>query len=131
MPPAFTSADLASVGPQIVKGLQLQVTAKGGDMRLTLNPEHLGTVSIEVRVEHDRVRATLTADTPAVRQWITAHQDDLRQSLTAAGLTLEDLVVREDGQQKKPPAEDERDTPPRKRRNDAAGKDQRAFEVIG
>ncbi len=128
LPPSFTSANLSSVGPQIVKGLQLQVTAGGGDMRLTLTPEHLGTVSIEIRVEHDRVRATLTADTPAVRQWIATHQEDLRQRLDAAGLTLDDLVVREDASQEKQSAEREREAPPKRRapRSDS----EPAFEVV-
>jgi flagellar hook-length control protein FliK len=129
LPPSFASSDLSSVGTQIVKGLQLQVTAGGGDMRLTLTPEHLGTVSIEVRVEHDRVKATLMADTPAVRQWIATHQDDLRQSLTAAGLTLDDLVVKEDGRQSQQEAQDDRPATPQKRRSSRPDSEQ-LFEVV-
>jgi len=129
LPPPFASTNLSSVGPQIVKGLQLQVTAGGGDMRLTLTPEHLGTVSIEVRVENDRVKATLMADTPAVRQWIATHQDDLRQRLEAAGLTLEDLVVKEDASQSRQEPQDERPAP-QKRRAPRIDGDQQAFEVL-
>jgi flagellar hook-length control protein FliK len=129
LPPSFTSANLSTVGPQLVKGLQLQVTAGGGDMRLTLTPEHLGTVSIEVRVEHDRVRATLTADTPAVRQWIATHQEDLRQRLDAAGLTLEDLVVNEDASQGRQEQPDDRQATPQKRRAPQSDSE-RAFEVV-
>jgi flagellar hook-length control protein FliK len=129
LPPPFRSTNLSSVGPQIVKGLQLQVTAGGGDMRLTLTPEHLGTVSIEVGVVHDRVKATLMADTPAVRQWIATHQEDLRQRLEAAGLTLEDLVVKEDAGQSRQERQDERQAP-QKRRAPSIDGDQQAFEVV-
>jgi flagellar hook-length control protein FliK len=129
LPPPFAPSNLSTVAPQIVKGLQLQVTAGGGDMRLTLTPEHLGTVSIEVRVEHDRVKATLMADTAAVRQWMATHQDDLRQSLSAAGLTLDDLVVKEDASRSQQERQDERPAP-QKRRTPRVGSEEPAFEVV-
>jgi flagellar hook-length control protein FliK len=128
LPQPFSASHLSTVGPQLVKGLQMQVTAGGGDMRLTLTPEHLGTVSIEVRVEHDRVKATLMADTAAVRQWIATHQDDLRERLDAAGLKLDDLVVKEDGRQDRQQPQDDRPAP-RKRRA-SRGDAEQQFEVI-
>jgi flagellar hook-length control protein FliK len=94
--PSFSSHVLQTVGPQAVRGLQLQVAAGGGDMTLTLTPEHLGTVTIEVKVDQQRVVATLTSDTPAVRGWMAAHEQDLKSGLADLGLTLDELVVRED-----------------------------------
>jgi flagellar hook-length control protein FliK len=129
LPPSFSSSHLSTVGPQIVKGLQMQVTAGGGDMRLTLSPEHLGTVSIDVRVVHDRVTATLMADSPAVRQWISTHQDDLRQRLDAAGLKLDDLVVKEDGRREGQEPQGERQAPEKRRTPRGAGT-QPVFEVV-
>ena len=129
LPPSFSSSHLSTVGPQIVKGLQMQVTAGGGDMRLTLSPEHLGTVSIDVRVVHDRVTATLIADSPAVRQWISTHQDDLRQRLDAAGLTLDDLVVKEDGRREEQEPQGERQTPQKRQTPRGAGTPP-VFEVV-
>ena len=97
LPPSAPAAEFASVGPQLIKGLQFQVNAGGGEMKMTLSPEHLGSVTIDVQVNRDHVSATLTAETPEVRQWITAHQDDLKNSLAAAGLSLDDLVVKDEG----------------------------------
>jgi flagellar hook-length control protein FliK len=96
LPPGFSSQLLDTVVPQIVRSLHMQVTTGGGDMRLTLTPEHLGTVTIELRVEHQRVAATLGADTPAVRVWIAAHEQDLKAGLADLGLLLDEFVVRDD-----------------------------------
>jgi hypothetical protein len=106
-PPSFSSQVLQHVGPQVIRGLQLQVAAGGGDMTLTLNPEHLGVVTIEVKVDRQRVVATLTSDTPAVRGWMAAHEQDLKAGLADLGLSLDELVVREDGRrdQQQPPNE--------------------------
>ena len=97
LPSSATQSELANVGPQLVRGLQLQAHAGGGDMKMTLTPEHLGEVTLEVQVRHDRVSATLTAETPEVRQWIAAHQDDLKNSLAGIGLSLDELVVKDEG----------------------------------
>jgi flagellar hook-length control protein FliK len=97
LPPSAPQAEFATVGPQLVRGVQFQVNAGGGELKLTLSPEHLGKVTIEVLVNHDRVSATMTAETPQVRQWIAAHQDDLKASLASLGLSLDDLTVKDEG----------------------------------
>jgi len=96
LPTALSSPALETVVPQIVRSLHLQVTAGGGDMKLTLTPAHLGTVTIELRVDQQRVAATLGADTPAVRGWIAAHEQDLKAGLADLGLHLDEFVVRDD-----------------------------------
>jgi flagellar hook-length control protein FliK len=128
VPPPFPAQDLPLVEPQLVKALQLQVKAGGGDMRLTLTPEHLGTVTIEVHVDRERVTATLTSDTAAVRQWMAVHHDELRQSLAAAGLTLDEFVVREDGERER---HDQQQQPRRQPRTRQFQSDEQpVFEVI-
>jgi flagellar hook-length control protein FliK len=130
LPTAVTQSDLANVGPQLVRGLQLQATAGGGDMKMTLTPDHLGSITIEVQVRHDRVSATLTAETPEVRQWIAAHQADLKNSLASVGLSLEDLVVKDEGGGGRQDARDDEQQPPSGRRPRAPDQDEAQFEVL-
>jgi flagellar hook-length control protein FliK len=125
-PPSFSSQVLHSVGPQVVRGLQVQIAAGGGDMTLTLNPEHLGTVTIEVKVDQQRVVATLTSDTPAVRGWMAAHEQDLKSGLADVGLSLDELVVREDDRRQGDPREQAQ---PERRRKAKADEDA-TFEVL-
>ena len=115
------------LGPQIIKGLQLQLTAGGGDMKLTLTPEHLGEVTIQVKVSGEHVTATLASEKPEVRQWIANHQDDLRRGLTGLGLTLDEVVVKDEVRkdEQRQPAHDRPRRQPRER--DA---DEKAFEVV-
>jgi hypothetical protein len=114
-----------TVGPQIVRAVQMQVVQGGGEMTLTLSPEHLGTVTLEVKVEQQRVVATLTADMPAVRGWVAAHEQDLKAGLADLGLQLDELVVKDDDRRR----DDPRERPTPERRREAEPEDDAAFEV--
>jgi flagellar hook-length control protein FliK len=61
-----------------------------------LNPELLGEVVIELKVEGDRVAALLHVERADVRQQIENGAHALRTVLAAQGLELEELTVRED-----------------------------------
>jgi flagellar hook-length control protein FliK len=128
---ALTSAAAEAWGvpDQIVRGLHLQVRNGAGEAVIRLHPEHLGEVVVEMRVEQERVVATLKSDTPAVRAWIAAHRDDLEAGLADAGLRLDELRVseRESGQQRREPPQ-ESETPKRRPRR-AAGNGAR-FEIL-
>lgn len=81
------------VPEQIIRQMQLQWTDGTGRATLRLNPEHLGEVVVEMRVENGGVTATLRAETPAVRAWIESHRQDLATGLAVSGLRLDDLRV--------------------------------------
>jgi len=120
--PTLDASSGAEVTDQIVRGMQLQVKGNVGEARITLAPEHLGEVVVEMRVEKDGVVATLRADTPAVRGWIATHQDDLRAGLADVGLRLDDLQVSERDSQRgrqHSPADQQPQTPRRPRRTSA------------
>ncbi len=120
--PTLDASSGAAVTDQIVRGMQLQVKGNVGEARITLAPEHLGEVVVEMRVEKDGVVATLRADTPAVRGWIATHQDDLRAGLADVGLRLDDLQVSERDSHRgrqQPPADQQPQTPRRPRRTSA------------
>src|SRR5574337_235599 len=58
--------------------IQVQVRDGVSEARLRLSPEHLGEVTVRLRVESGGVTAILHAESPQVSGWIAAHQDELR-----------------------------------------------------
>jgi flagellar hook-length control protein FliK len=96
--PAASSTPAADTTERIVQSLKLQAIRGGGDAVLQLRPEHLGPISISLRVENGAVSAVITADHPGVAEWLQSNQQSLRDGLQASGLQLERFVVQRDGQ---------------------------------
>jgi len=119
----------AEVGQQILQGLRVQWRTGAGEARIHLQPDHLGAVDVALRVSDGEVRAVVRAESPAVQEWIARHRDDLKAALDAQGLTLEelDVVVDPDDRRRRAPGEAE----PRRvvRRNTGAAAEERLFEV--
>jgi flagellar hook-length control protein FliK len=84
---------------QLVQTMRMQFRDGIGDAVVRLRPEHLGEVSISLRVEQGSVSATVQAEVAAVRHWLETHEGTLRSNLAEQGLHLEKFVVREDGAQ--------------------------------
>jgi flagellar hook-length control protein FliK len=99
----------AETTQQIVQAIRVQFRDGIGSAVLRLKPEHLGEVSIALRVEQQSVSATVHAEVPAVRHWLEAEQGTLRTALSDQGLKLEELVVREDGERQNQGDADTRD----------------------
>ena len=102
----------------IVKSIKVQWNQGAGEARLRLHPEFLGDLSVSLRVIGASVTAVLQSDSPAVREWVQAHQADLRRALEEAGLSLDNLVVDEDGhsqEQHDQPAQDGQRRPARQK----------------
>jgi hypothetical protein len=112
--PAATPAEV-HLTPQIVKAVSLLWRDGVGEARLRLEPEHLGSVTVSLRVERGIVTARLTADVPAVRDWIRTHEADLRSGLASQGLELDQIVVSADpdarGRQSPPDSNSQPRTP--------------------
>ena len=70
-------ADAPDVPTQIVRAAHLQWRDGVGEARLRLNPEHLGEVTISLRVEQGAVFATIRAESPAALHSIQARQQEL------------------------------------------------------
>lgn len=68
----------------------LRVFTRPGTWEATvrLRPEHLGEVSITLTVERYTVSAVVHAERPAVREWLQAHEDQVRAGLSDHGLHL-------------------------------------------
>lgn len=67
------------------------------EVTLELRPDHLGTIRVEVTVEHQTVHLTLHAVEPATGRLLTAALPELRTALADAGLTAGHLGVGPDG----------------------------------
>jgi flagellar hook-length control protein FliK len=122
---------LDEVAPQLVQAMRVQVSQGGGEARVHLRPEHLGAVTIDVRVENGRVTASFNAEVPAVRQWLESHEGSLRQGLSEQGLHLERFVVNKDGDSPNREGQQGRDDGRRRQaRRGRADEEQVTFEVI-
>jgi flagellar hook-length control protein FliK len=108
-PAASPAAEASSVpapqpgaGPattdQVVQAVSLAWHGDVGQAQMRLTPEHLGEVTVSLHVEKGLVTAEVQATTPAARDWIQSHEQDLRDGLAQQGLQLDRLVVTADGQ---------------------------------
>jgi flagellar hook-length control protein FliK len=93
------AATLASdTADRIVQSMRMQYQRGGGDAVLQIRPDHLGPVTISLRVENGVVSAVVSADHPAAAEWLQSNQQSLKESLQQSGLHLERFVVQRDGQ---------------------------------
>jgi flagellar hook-length control protein FliK len=103
--------DEGALEHQIVRAIRLQWQGGIGQATIRLQPEHLGSLVVSLRVDGGVVSASVRAETPAVEQWISANERDLRSGLERQGLTLDRLVVNPDGHERRHSARDERRSP--------------------
>ena len=89
----------AQVRTPIVDAIRFQADNGNGQVRLRLNPEFLGDVSVDVRVNGGSVVASVHASSADVREWLRTNEAVLRQTLADQGLHLERLVIAEEDAQ--------------------------------
>jgi len=112
-----------------VQSMRMQFRDGIGEAVLKLKPEHLGSVSISLRVENGGLKANVQADMPAVRQWLESQQDTLRSALSEHGLRLDRFDVEPDAQRQ--PADDQgQREQSRKRQAQKREVEQPVFEVV-
>ena len=114
---------------QIVQSMRMQFRDGIGEAVLKLNPEHLGSVSISLRVENGGLKANVQADLPAVRQWLESQQDTLRSALAEHGLRLDRFDVEPDAQRQQAD-DDGRRQQSRKRQSQKREVETPVFEVV-
>jgi Meckel syndrome type 1 protein len=139
-PPAGGAATAAAQAPrgaqetplagQVVRAISLAWRDGVGEARVRLVPDHLGEVNVALRVERGQVTAELRAETPAAREWIQAHEQDLRSGLAAQGLRLDRLVVLADGQRQRQQEQSQSQPQPRRPLRGSEADDP-AFDVDG
>ena len=129
--PRATLPAEAETARSIVQTLRMQAASGGGTATLTLRPEYLGSLTVSLHVKEGGVVATMQAENSAVRSWIEANVQILRDGLAEQGLKLEQVIVSERQAPDVPEdARRERQTgeqaPPRRMRR----RDDSKFEVI-
>ena len=91
--PVSLAGDPSEAVDRIVQSVRMQFANGIGEAQVQLNPEYLGGLTVSLKVEADSVSASVTASTPAVREWLVANQGLLRQGLIDQGLRLDRLEV--------------------------------------
>jgi flagellar hook-length control protein FliK len=128
--PRWTLGPFEAESPhqQVVRAVRLQWANGVSEARLRLHPEHLGDVTIDLRVEQGRVSASLRLDNPAAAEWIRAQRAELQASLSAQGLDLGtlEIVVDPDGRRRQPATPD----PQPRSRVRRQGSETPRFEVL-
>jgi flagellar hook-length control protein FliK len=128
--PVMTAGDVpdSDTPERLVHSLRMQFLRGGGDAVVQLRPEHLGPVTVSLRVEGGTVEARITAANPVVAEWLEAHHETLREGLQANGLTLDRLMVDRDGRSPDRRG-DRREEPRRQQRFRPASEAQSTFEL--
>ena len=80
-------------GSDLVRTVGLVVRDGGGEIRLTLKPESLGSVRIRLSLEDGRIEGRIVVDTPEARQAFEAGIDGLTRALQADGFQTGSLQV--------------------------------------
>jgi hypothetical protein len=88
-----TPVDQAAIVDQVLRGVSLRNTGASSEIRLSLVPQALGDVNIQLVVSAGNVTAHVVAQTPEVRDALVAAQPELAKSLADAGLKLQGLTV--------------------------------------
>lgn len=107
----------------------MRVIARPGAWEATvrLNPEHLGDVSIALRVERNTVSAVVNAESANVRQWLESQEQSVRSGMAEHGLELDRFIVQRDGQRRE--GESQQQESPRRQRRQPQVTTQR-FEIV-
>ncbi|MBZ0272735.1 flagellar hook-length control protein FliK, partial [bacterium] len=78
-----------------VQGIARLAAGGGGRTVIHLRPANLGTIRLEVRVEHAVATASAIVETTAVRSAIEQNMHELRATLAEQGIRLDQFDVRD------------------------------------
>jgi len=92
-----------------------------GEARLRLQPEHLGQVTVSLKIDGQSVTALVRTETAAAQAVIQQNQLDLKTALQAQGLNLDHLVVEVDPDGRRGQRHAPQPSPRRQRQLDASG----------
>ncbi len=87
-PPVFQE-----IAGQIIDGASNMLMKGSSRIVITLEPPNLGTLNMDVRVQHDMVRMVLIADNNEVKQVLHANLDQLKTALQGQGLNIDRFDV--------------------------------------
>jgi flagellar hook-length control protein FliK len=89
----YTTIDPQSIIEQVVKAMTVRTYGDTSQMRISLQPQHLGDVSMKLTVTGNTVSANVVAQNANVGQILLANQHQLAKTLADAGLSLGSFSV--------------------------------------
>ncbi len=87
-----------AAGPELLRAANLVLRDGGGEIRLVLKPESLGSVRIQMNLVDNRIDGRIIVDSSTVKHIFDANVDALRRALTAEGFNTGSLQVSVGGQ---------------------------------
>ena len=82
-----------AVMDQVLAHLSLQRRLASTTVHLRLNPQELGELRMEIKVEQDNIKAHIIAQNPQAQEMIDRHLPRLREALEQQGLHLQQVSV--------------------------------------
>jgi flagellar hook-length control protein FliK len=89
----YSSVDPNAIVEQLVKGIVVHTGGSQTQVRLRLQPEHLGDVSLKLTVDGNTIAANVVTQNADVRNVLLANTHQLARSLADAGLALGNFSV--------------------------------------
>ena len=83
----------STVMDQMLTHLSLQRRLASSTVHLRLNPQELGELRMEIKVEQDNIKAHIIAQNPQAQEMIDRHLPRLREALEQQGLHLQQIEV--------------------------------------
>ncbi|HET9029710.1 MAG TPA: flagellar hook-length control protein FliK [Candidatus Aquilonibacter sp.] len=91
---AAAHVNATAVIEQLIKGMSMRTNAQGSsEIRLHLQPENLGDVTMKITVTGSQISANVIASSNEVRNALVSNHQQLARSLADAGLTLSGFSV--------------------------------------
>ncbi|MDD2620944.1 MAG: flagellar hook-length control protein FliK [Syntrophomonadaceae bacterium] len=91
--PANLTAEPEQVLEQLVKKAELMVKLNSSEMKIQLQPEFLGKMTIKIILEEGLVTAKFITDSHQVKHMLESNLNTLKQSLEAQGIRVEKTEV--------------------------------------
>ncbi|HKU66629.1 MAG TPA: flagellar hook-length control protein FliK [Candidatus Baltobacteraceae bacterium] len=93
LPATPYAVDPQSVIEQVVKSIVMRNSGSTSEVRMRLQPEHLGDVSLKLTVSGNTISANIVAQSADVRDMLLVNQQQLARTLAEAGLSLGNFSV--------------------------------------
>lgn len=89
----YLSADTVDIMEQVVENLKVTITEGLSSMEMTLNPENLGKVYLQISAREGAVHAQIAAANEAVKNVLEAQVAEIQEHLNQAGVKVEAIEV--------------------------------------
>lgn len=80
---------------ELIRQIAIRKLNDGSEVRITLNPEALGEVKLQLFLHNDELTARFETENREASRLLNDHLDELNEALTLQGLTVKNLAVNE------------------------------------